>query len=117
MAENVVTVLAAAGALMPVDANAAALPLPTAVPVHVALLYRLTVDPASAVPLTNGALDMPGEPGTVLITDGGPAGTVSMVTDSDPTDSISCVPPPGAGAVSSAVILCVPSLSPMDVIE
>ena len=87
---------------MPVAANVAALPS-TAGLVHAESVYSLTVDPASDVPLTNGALDMPGEPGTVLITVGGPAGTVSMVTDSDPTPLVS-----GTRPVSLAVITCGP---------
>ena len=47
----------------PGEANAAAVPLPASELVHEALVYSLTVEPASAEPLTLGALLFAGEEG------------------------------------------------------
>ena len=50
---------------MPPDANSPALPEPKTVPVQFAVVYSLTVEPASAVPRILGELSLPGDAGAL----------------------------------------------------
>ena len=56
--------------MIPAAANSAADPVPSAPLVHVLFECSVTVDPASAVPLTFGVVEVDGEAGTVAVTVG-----------------------------------------------
>ena len=60
-----VELLSAAATVRPGEAKAAAVPLAATALVQEALVYSLTVEPASAVPLSFGALSFAGEAGLV----------------------------------------------------
>ena len=67
VALNVVVLPTPAVAVRPGEKNAAAEPVATGEPVQPAVVYSFTVDPASAVPATNGVVLVPGEAGVVLL--------------------------------------------------
>ena len=66
----VVAVSAGTVAVIPAAENSAADPVPRAPLVHVLLEYSFTVDPASAVPVTLGVVEVDGEAGAVAVTVG-----------------------------------------------
>jgi hypothetical protein len=68
----------------PGEANAAAVPAPTTVDVHVEFVNKSTVDPASAVPMIVGLLLLEGELGLVPVTAGAAGAVVSTVNSSPP---------------------------------
>ena len=57
--------------MSPGAANSAAEPVASAVPVQSPLPWTLTVEPASADPLTSGLVSSAGESGSVSVIDGG----------------------------------------------
>jgi hypothetical protein len=63
VAQNVVVELSATEAEMPAPAKVAAPPVPATALVHALSVYRFTVEPASAEPMTIGPLLLAGEAG------------------------------------------------------
>src|SRR5690242_4345846 len=70
---------------MPGEANSLSVPVPTGDPVQSEVVYRFTVDPASALPKIFGELLLAGESGVVPLRHGvlGPEPAVSTVTRPD----------------------------------
>ena len=81
----------------PVDPNAAAVPLATALPLQSEVTNNRTVDEASAAPITTGALLLAGDAGTTVTPDGAPGGvesstyvTPTLHGDTFPSTSVAC---------------------------
>ncbi len=79
VARKVVVLPAATVTVSPEEANAAAVPVAAGVPVHPAVGYSLTVDPASAVPFTTGVVLGLGEAGVMLVRVTSPGALESLV--------------------------------------
>ena len=82
LARKAVVLLSATRAVMPGEANLAAVPWATAVPaVQAAVLNSLTVEPAAAEPFSSGALSLAGESGSVSVICGAAGAWVSTLKD------------------------------------
>jgi len=79
VARKLVLVLSATDTLSPGDANVAAPPVAATALVQVEFVYRVTVEPTSALPMTLGELLFAGEAGLVELTVGA-AGAVESST-------------------------------------
>jgi hypothetical protein len=75
---KVVVVPTTTVAVRPGEANAAAVPVASGVPVHPAVEYSRTVEPASAVPWTVGVVLGLGEAGAALVRVTSPGGAESL---------------------------------------
>ena len=69
--------MSATETVRPGEAKAAAVPLPATALVQLAFVYRVTVEPPSALPMIFGELLFAGEAGLVELTVGGAGGVES----------------------------------------
>ena len=84
---------AATVTVRPGDANAAAVPVATGVPVQPAVEYSRTVDPASAVPFTTGVVLGLGEAGVMLVSVTSPGAIESWVYETEVDEQAEAVWP------------------------
>jgi hypothetical protein len=82
VARNVVVLPAATVTAKPLAAKLAAVPVAAGVPVH-AFVYSCTVDPASAAPLTTGAVLGLGEVGAMLVRVTSPGAEESLTYETE----------------------------------
>ena len=91
VAWNVVEELSATEAVRPGEANAAAPPVAATALVQEELVYSLTVEPASAEPVTSGKLSFAGEAGEVA-SDEGAAGALESSMYATPLEQPDTLP-------------------------